>query len=203
MAWNLPRVRSLGKYEERASEYSGRKKPYKLGQGSNRRLFFPQAKEGGEEVDYGYKGKGVTIHLLVEGNGMALAVISTRASAGEREQVPKLLKQVKVRNGKGRPRSNPKEIHPDKGYDSKAMRQSLRKKGIRPVIAKRVWPNARKAPGSKVAPSKVRWVVERGFAWLQRKFRRVVNRWERKSSFWNAFLLLSVVMLWIDKVIYG
>jgi len=134
---------------------------------------------------------------------MALAVTSTRASASEREQVPKLLEQVKVRNGRGRPKSNPKEIHADKGYDARHLRQSLRNRGIRPVIAKRVWPNAKRTPGPKVASSAIRWIVERSFAWLQRKFRRIVNRWERRSSYWNAFLALSIVMLWIDKIIYG
>ncbi len=32
-------------------------------------VFFSGGKGGGEEVAYGYKGKGVTGHLLVDGNG--------------------------------------------------------------------------------------------------------------------------------------
>jgi len=76
--------------------------------------------------------------MLTEGNRLPLAVTSTQASASEREQVIELLEQVSVCSGRGRPRSNPKEIHADKGYDSKKLRQVLRKKGIRPVIPKRV-----------------------------------------------------------------
>jgi len=38
---------------------------------------FPHGKGGGQDVDYGYKGKGVTTHLLTEGNGMPLSVIAT------------------------------------------------------------------------------------------------------------------------------
>ena len=36
-------------------------------------------KGGGEDVAYGYKGKGILIHTLTDGNGMPLAC-STRAS---------------------------------------------------------------------------------------------------------------------------
>jgi transposase len=35
--------------------------------------FFSAGKGGGEEVDHGYKGKGVTSHLIVDGLGQPLA----------------------------------------------------------------------------------------------------------------------------------
>jgi len=154
-------------------------------------------------VDYGYKGKGITIHLLVDGKGMPLAAISTPASASERGEVSKLLKQVKVRSKRGKPRSCPKEIHADKGYDSKALRKFLRRKGIRPVISRRKWPNAKQPSGPKVATSQSRWTIERTFSWIQRKFRRLVSRWERKTLYWTAFLSLCIIMMWIDKLICG
>ena len=164
---------------------------------------FPSGKGGGEDVDYGYKGKGVTIHLLAEGTGIPLAITTTPASASERGEVGNLLKQVKVRGKRGKPRSCPKEIHADKGYDSKALRKFLRSKGIRPVIPKRKWPDAKQPPGPKVAISQSRWTIERAFSWIQRKFRRLVSRWERRTLYWNAFLSLSIIMIWIDKLIYG
>ncbi len=34
--------------------------------------FFSAGKGGGEKVDHGYKGKGVTTHLLVDGLGQPL-----------------------------------------------------------------------------------------------------------------------------------
>jgi hypothetical protein len=33
---------------------------------------FPPGKGGGQGVDYGYKGKGVLIHLIVDKNGAPL-----------------------------------------------------------------------------------------------------------------------------------
>jgi len=55
--------------------------------------FFSAGKGGGEKVDHGYKGKGVTTHLLVDGKGQPLAVTSTGASGDERKEVIPLLKK--------------------------------------------------------------------------------------------------------------
>lgn len=164
---------------------------------------FPPGKGGGEDVDYGYKGKGVTTHLLVDGNGMPLSISATSASGSERKQVPTLLQQVKVYHGYGRPKRCPKEVHADKGYDSKALRVFLRAKGVRPVIPKRKWKARRQPPGRKTATSTSRWQVERCFSWMQRKYRRLVARWERRTTYWKGFLQLSVIMIWVDKLIYG
>lgn len=164
---------------------------------------FPPGKGGGDHIDYGYKGKGVTTHLLVEGGGMPLSAIETSAAADEREQVPELLKKVRVYHGYGRPKRCPKEIHADKGYDSKALRIFLRIKGLRPVIARRKWKNRKQTRGRKVPKSRFRWKVERCFAWMQRKFRRLVVRWEGRVKYWNGFLQLSVIWMWVNKLIVG
>jgi hypothetical protein len=47
-------------------------------------VFFSGGKGDGEAVDYGYKGKGVTTHLLVDAFGQPLRVTSTGASGEER-----------------------------------------------------------------------------------------------------------------------
>ena len=101
-------------------------------------VLFPPGKGGGQDVEYGYKGKGVTTHLLVEGGGMPLSTIVTGAAGNERDQISKLFNRVKVYHAYGRPKRCPKEIHGDKGYDSRALRIFLRSKGLRPVISRRV-----------------------------------------------------------------
>src|SRR5262247_2766398 len=101
---------------------------------------FPPGKGGGEGVARGGKGKGLLIHSLADGGGMPLANRITPANGDERAQVVPLLDAVKVRTGKrGRPRKRLKVIATDKGYDAKALRQQLRKRGIRAQIPKRVW----------------------------------------------------------------
>jgi tRNA(Ile2) C34 agmatinyltransferase TiaS len=42
-------------------------------------------------VRYGYKGKGVTIHLLVEANGQLIVISSTNAMENEKEQERSLI----------------------------------------------------------------------------------------------------------------
>ena len=85
---------------------------------------FAAGKGGGEGVDYGFKGKGVTSHALVDGNGNPLAITSTGSSGDEREQVEPLLDSIKLITGKqGRSKSRPKSLELDKGYDSKEVRK--------------------------------------------------------------------------------
>ena len=57
-------------------------------------VFFSAGKGGGELVDYGYKGKGVTSHLLVDANGSPIAIEVTSAKGDERLQVEPLLKRI-------------------------------------------------------------------------------------------------------------
>lgn len=139
---------------------------------------FPPGKGGGEEVAYGYKGKGILIHTLTEGNGMPLANCTTSANGSEREQIIFLLDSVKLKTlTRGRPRKRVKVLAADKGYDCKRQRALLRRRGIRPQFPKRTW-KGRKAPGRPIKISVPRFQQERCFAWYQRKYRRLVVRWE-------------------------
>ncbi|WP_071994216.1 transposase, partial [Synechocystis sp. PCC 7509] len=140
---------------------------------------FPPGKGGGEDVAYGYKGKGILIHTLTDGNGMPLANCTTAANGSEREQVMPLLNSVTVKiNSPGRPRKRVKVLAGDKGYDSKDLRAALRKRGIRPQLPKRAWKTKRNR-GRPIKMSVPRFQQERCFAWFQRKYRRLVVRWER------------------------
>ncbi|MHC5832549.1 MAG: transposase, partial [Nostoc sp.] len=80
----------------------------------------------------------------------------------------------------------------DKGYDSKQKRAALRKRGIRPQFPKRLW-KAKKNRGRPIKISVPRFQQERCFAWFQRKYRRLVVRWERISACFDAFLSLATI----------
>jgi len=85
---------------------------------------FAAGKGGGEGVEYGFKGKGVTIHALSDGNGMPLSLIHTGAATSERDQVIPLLDSVNPRTGlRGRSRKRPVVVQMDKGYDSRELRK--------------------------------------------------------------------------------
>lgn len=163
---------------------------------------FCAGKGGGDGVEHGFKGKGVTLHTLTEGEGRPLAIISTGAATSEREQVVPLLEEVKVLTGKpGRPNKVPQALQADKGYESRQLRQTLRMRGIAPKICRRLWLD-RKAPRGRPPAQPIdRWKGERTFSWLQRKFRRLVVRWERKSLYWNGFILFALCIFWINLLI--
>jgi DDE family transposase len=164
---------------------------------------FPPGKGGGEGVARGGKGKGILIHSLTEGNGMPWANRTTPANGDERAQVVPLLDAVKVRTGKrGRPRKRLKVLATEKGYDAKALRQQLRQRGIRAQLPKRVWKTKknRGRPIKKVVP---RFQAERTFAWFQKKYRRLVVRWERIAACFDAFLAIATIHIWIHRLIVG
>lgn len=160
---------------------------------------FAAGKGGGEDVQYGFKGKGVTLHALVDSKGLPLSVISTGAAESERDQVEPLIVQTEVLTGKsGRPKMRPGAIQGDKGYDSRELRNRLRRRGITPLIPRRSWPNRKPSKGRPPNKPVDRWKVERTFAWLQRKYRRLVVRWERRSKYWKGFVMFAVCLLWVN-----
>ena len=162
---------------------------------------FPPGKGGGEGVAYGYKGKGILIHTLTDGNGMPLSNSTTAANGSEREQVMPLLKSILVKNNQpGRPRKRVKVLAADKGYDSKDLRAALRKRGIRPQLPKRTR-KTKKNRGRPIKISVPRFQQERCFAWFQRKYRRLVVRWERISACFNAFISLATIHIWINRIL--
>jgi IS5 family transposase len=154
-------------------------------------------------VAHGRKGKGILIHSLTDGAGMPLSTCTTPANGDERAQVIPLLDAVRICTGKrGRPRKRLKVVATDKGYDAKWLRQRLRTRGIRPQIPKRVW-KTRKPRGRPIKQGVPRFQAERTFAWFQRKYRRLVVRWERLAACFNAFLVIAVMHMWVQRLIAG
>jgi IS5 family transposase len=164
---------------------------------------FPPGKGGGEGVAYGRKGKGILIHTLTDATGMPLSTRTTPANGDERAQVLPLLETLHVRTGKpGRPRKRLKVLAADKGYDAKDLRRRLRPRGIRPQIPKRAW-KRHKPRGRPINKDVPRYQAERTFAWFQRKYRRVVVRWERLAACFNAFLAIAMIHIWVHRLIVG
>jgi transposase len=163
----------------------------------------PPGQGGGAGVAHGGKGKGVRIHRLTAGDGRPVAHRTTPATGDERAQVMPLLDAVKRRTGpRGRPRQRLNVIATDTGDDAKALRQKLRQRGIRAQIPTRVWKTTknRGRPITKVVP---RFQAERTFAWLQKKYRRLVVRWERSAACFDAFLAMATIHMWIQRLIVG
>jgi len=165
-------------------------------------VFFSAGKGGGELVDYGYKGKGVTTHLLVDGKGNPVALETTSAKGNERQQVEPLLDRVSHQLNVFYHTTGCIPIfEADKGYDAEALRDKILRRRIYPLIARRKM--ARNQVPCKIVScvKKKRWQVERAIAWLQRKFRRLAVKWERRANYWKGFLNFGLVLFWINRLL--
>ena len=163
---------------------------------------FSAGKGGGEGVRHGFKGKGVSLHLLADGNGNPLSVISTDAAAGEREQIVPLIESVRVRTGRrGRPKKRPSALQTDKGYDSRPLRNGLRRRGIVPMIPRRERPGRKKPRGRPPDKPADRRKAGRTSAWLQRRFGRLAVRRERREQYRKSLIPVAMIFYWLNKIL--
>ena len=163
-------------------------------------VFFSGGKGGGEEVSYGYKGKGMTNHLLVDYLGNPLHITTTGADKDEREQVCGLLTTMEKPLRQYRLTGKTTILEADKGYDSRICRLSILAKKIFPFIPYREMGKGYEEKVGIRYLERKRWQCERAIAWLQRKYRRIVCRWERRIKFWKGFLNFALVAYWLFKI---
>ena len=90
-------------------------------------------------------------------------------------------------------------IEADKGYDAEELRLQLLSMKLFPYIPYRRMGGKKEERQVKVL-EKHRWKVERGISWLQRKYRRLVVRWERRAKYWEGFLMLGIFLFWVKNL---
>ena len=69
--------------------------------------------------------------LVVESQGLPIGVLVASAQRAEVKLAEPTLATVRVPRARGRPRTRPKELVADKGYDSRPLRHRLRRRGIK------------------------------------------------------------------------
>ncbi|MFE2022970.1 IS5 family transposase [Streptomyces sp. NPDC059499] len=80
-------------------------------------------------------GLTTKIHLACDGRGLPLTVVVTPGNVNDSTVFNTIMDTLRVpRPGVGRPRCRPDAVIADKAYSSRAIRQALRRRGIRPVI---------------------------------------------------------------------
>jgi IS5 family transposase len=102
--------------------------------------------------------------IVADGHGLPLGLYVASARPHESRLAEPTLATVKVPQRRGRPRTRPKELVADKGYDSQAFRQQLRRRGIKPTIPsfeRRHRQRPKRGRPLRVGPSdRQRWKVE-------------------------------------------
>jgi transposase len=134
---------------------------------------------------------GSKIHLLVDQQGVPLAVLLSAANVHDSKLLEPLVDAVQpIRRPvgqPGRPRKRPAKLHADKGYAYPTKRRALRARGITPRIA-------RKGVESSERLGRFRWVVERSLSWIV-AFRRLALRYDRQAAAVLGFLHLACALI--------
>jgi transposase len=138
------------------------------------------------------RGKaGSKYHLIVDRNGIPLAVRLSAANAHDATQLLPLVDAIPPiigpRGRPGRPRKRPTKLHADKAYDSTQLRRALGSRGITPRIARRGFDSSERL-------GRYRWVVERSLSWLL-GCRRLGVRYERRADILQGLLHLACALI--------
>ena len=139
--------------------------------------------------------------LVVDGHGLPMGALLASAQQAEVQLAEATLGQIRVpRPSRGRPRTRPKEVVADRGYDSRALRAQLRRRGIRPCIPERRGKRPRPGRKADVNDYRHRWPVERTFAWLGNS-RRLLVRHERLLSVYHGFFVLACILILLRRLL--
>src|SRR5215831_8026644 len=134
--------------------------------------------------------------LLVDATGIPLAWTVTGGNRHDVTQLVPLVERVPPVRGKvGRPRRRPERVLADRGYDHDKYRRELRRRRIKPEIARRQTDH-----GSGLGCS--RWVIERTFAWLH-NFKRLLVRYDRRHEIHEAFLAIGCCLVCFRRLAHS
>ena len=157
----------------------------------------------GPKVGKTKRGKGTKWMVVVDGEGVPLGKQLYSASPNEVRLAEETLASVRVtrRHRGGRPRQKPRRVIADRAYDSDPLRQRLAARGIELVAAHRGnRSKPRTQDGRALRRYKRRWKVERTIAWLG-NFRRLVVRYERSDTIYEAFFNIACFMIVLRRVL--
>jgi transposase len=146
---------------------------------------------GANPVDRGKPG--TKLHLVCDGGGLPLSVVVTAANVNDTTMFQAVVDDIpSIRTPSRRRRTGPAKVHADKGYDSRANRAYLRRRGITARIARR-------GIEASARLGRHRWRVERSLSWL-RCFRRLQVRWDRDAGRWFAFVLVACAVVCFNRL---
>lgn len=108
------------------------------------------------------------------------------------------MQQVSIPTKRGRPRSRPKEVVADKGYDAAYLRKYLTKRGIKAMIPvkkqRKGTQRRRKGPRPRFNKEtyKERASIEQSIGWLK-EYRRIATRYEKLAVNFLAMVKLAFI----------
>jgi transposase len=150
----------------------------------------------GDAVGTTKRGKGTKCMVVVDGEGIPIGATIHSASPAESKLIETTLDSIsRPKRGRGRLTVRIKRLIADKAYDCDMLRVRMAERGINLICPHRRNRTAMTLQdGRELRRYKRRWKVERTFAWLQ-NFRRLVTRYERKSTMFLAFVHVACALI--------
>jgi hypothetical protein len=151
----------------------------------------------GVGIDGHKKRKGTKARVWVNADGLPLRVVVGPGDEHDGRRLEEVLGGLRVkRKGRGRARRRPKGVDADAADDAKAIREGLRRRGIRAGLPRNPRRGKRTRGGKRAfrrrkADRRARSRVERFFGWRKGGFRRWTVRHERWLATFLAFVLLA------------
>jgi len=164
---------------------------------------FRSGEKRGSKVGKTKRGKGTKWMVVVDGEGLPLGKQLYSASPNEVRLAEETLASVRVsrRHGRGRPREKARRVIADRAFDSDPLRERLEARGIELIVPHR-WNRSkpRRQDGRALRRYRRRWKVERTMAWLG-NFRRLVVRYDRSITIYEAFFHIACFMIVLRRVL--
>ncbi|MCX5381577.1 IS5 family transposase [Streptomyces sp. NBC_00091] len=149
-------------------------------------------------------GLTTKVHLAADSRCRPLAFVLTPGQAGDAPAFPDVMARLRVPRPIGRPRTTPDAVLADKAYSSRAIRTSLRQRGIRAVIPqpsdqaanrKRRGRLGGRPPAFDREAYKQRNTVERCINRLK-QWRGLATRYDKTATIYLAGLHLAAIFIW-------
>jgi transposase len=152
---------------------------------------FASAKGGGDAIGPTKRGKGVKIMAIVDRHGLPLSVSTHAANHHEVTLVQLSFDFYMIE-------TKPEHLIGDKAYDSDDLDDKLKRKGVELIAPHRSNRKLKTQDGRALRRYARRWLVERFFAWLQRK-RRLLVRWEYYAHHFLGLVQLASITMMLKR----
>ncbi|MFF5390393.1 IS5 family transposase [Streptomyces sp. NPDC013012] len=165
----------------------------------------------GEPADHalGRSRGGLTtkIHLASDSRCRPLALHLTPGQAGDAPAFTQVMARLRVPRSVGRPRTTPQALLADKAYSSRAIREHLRRRGVRTVIPqpsdqianrKRRGSAGGRPPAFDRDAYKQRSTVERCINRLK-QWRGLATRYDKTATIYLAALRIAGIFIWSTR----
>jgi transposase len=164
----------------------------------------PAGKPADHAIGRSRGGLPTKIHLATDARCRPLAFVLTAGQAGDAPAFTAVMARLRVPRRRGRPRTRPDVVLADRAYSSRAIRDHLRKRGIRtviPVPADQRGHRLRRGSRGGRPPAfdreiyKQRNTVERCINRLK-QWRGIATRYEKTATIYLAGLHIAGIFLW-------